>query len=84
MEYDLTRVTAAGEIARAARQRKERALVRALGFDPDTHHVEVVSGQWPGLQIVDGGGKKVRFVTRKALKKAAFQRLWAQELKAAP
>ncbi len=59
---------------------KERALLRVLGFDPDTHGIEAVSNPWQGLRVIGPSGTPVGFFTRRQLK--AREREWSRAVRA--
>jgi hypothetical protein len=51
----------------------DRAVIRALGFDPDTHRIQFVRHPVHGIRIVDERGRAQRFVKKSALNAMAVQ-----------
>lgn len=51
-----------------------RALLRALGFDPDTHRIENVRGPHKGLRVIGPDGRPQKFFSTKKL--TSLQQHW--------
>jgi len=59
------------------REQADRAFLRALGLDPETHTVEALDGIRHGLRVRGADGKPVRFMSWKQLKRPEFSHKWA-------